>query len=311
MNILSNLLILSKKSRDVSSLLTERGIALNAIERTINATGISQLSYFPNQDFDSILNKSRQALKNHSDEFTKKIKVLVVVSQTNFGTIPNGAARLQSILDLSTETICFEIVEGCNGFVKALKLIESLLSVGDTGAIFGGEFGSQMVDGSEPGTAALFGDGFSFTLVEKTGSFKSFIRNDGKRGDFIRFNFKEPTLHMDGFNVFQFTIKEVPQLVREFGNLIVEENTLVALHQASKLVVEEIASRIGVEKTQYEIFSASSFGNLGAASIPGFIAKYGEINLGTKIYCIGFGSGLSWGICEIEWQGKRNEVVYV
>lgn len=311
MRILSNLLLVSENSRDVTQLLDEKDLSPDSIQRTIETTGISRLSYFPNDDFESILHESRDPLKVHCEQFTDKIKVLLVVSQTNFNRIPNGAAILQKVLNLDEETICFEITEGCNGFVKALYMAESLLAEGEVGAIFGGDFGSQIAQGSDPGTAALFGDGFAFTIVQRTGSFKSLIRNDGTRGNFIKFGLKEPTMFMDGFSVFQFAAKEIPRLVDDYGELKIGEKTIVAFHQASKFVVEQIAKRIGIVNPGYELFNAKYFGNLGPASIPGFIANYGEISFGTKIFCIGFGSGLSWGICEVEWQGIRNEVLYV
>ena len=203
-----------------------------------------------------------------------------------------------------------EILDGCNGFAKALHISNSLVGESETALILAGEMSSVMVSGAPAGTSALFGDGFALTQVVKTGNFSSKIRQSGQKGDAIRFGGSDSSLFMDGFEVFAFTSREVPKLFVDGFSANFGE-ALSVFHQATKLVVEQVAKRIDYSKPRLPVFGAGRIGNLGPAGIPRWLAQQNSIEQGTQIISVGFGSGLGWGYPTASWNAERNELVHV
>lgn len=311
MEIISNQLLVSKESISGSQILSEAGYGPKDVEKTIAATGFTSLSRFHSESFAGIMLRNRGILHEQAEPFRSSVSVVIVVSQSNKQIIPNSASMLQAILGLSIQTLCFEIVDGCNGFVKALKLANSLLGSGEICAIYSGDVNSTLVAGSDPGTAALFGDGFALTFVRKSEPFHCAIRQDGERGSAIQFGENTPCMKMDGFRVFAFSSDAVPRLVSEHVGGEFSRTRFVVLHQASKLIVDQIGKKIQADLAGYEMFNASAIGNLGPASIPGWLATQKSIPDQAVAYCVGFGAGLSWGYAGVVWKADFNEVVYV
>ena len=108
-------------------------------------------------------------------------------------------------------------------------------------------------------------------------------------------------MKMDGMDVFNFAITEVPKLVAEtLSNLSLSPKSidLFASHQANKLIVEQVAKKCGFDSDQAP-FLASKIGNTGPASIPLLLSEgfaNNSKNLNNVLLC-GFGVGLNWGTC--------------
>lgn len=311
MIVLANVLVLPKDSVSVESELRSRGVPADVIAKTISATGFVRLSRFGHASLRQLLSVAEASLIEAIAPFRQEIKAIVVVTQTNDVRIPNGASALQETLSLDREVFCVELVDGCNGFVKALHLLNRILDNGQVGLVFGGDFNSHMVNQSNPGTSALFGDGFALTVVRKNEVFESLVRQDGKRGQAIRYGGPDQHLHMDGFEVFAFATREVPSLVKDFGGLPKHRIDALALHQASQLIVERIGHQLGFDDPKFAVFNSSQIGNLGPASIPGWLAMTPEMPQNSEVAVVGYGSGLSWGVAIVNWEATRNEVIYV
>ena len=309
--ILSNLVIVSEQLVDAYSELLAGGYSEEDATKTAEATGFKSLSRFTDTSLDQFISMNADVMRDSVGRNLGKVKLLLVVTQTNLRKIPNAASRLQSALGLGEDVFCLEIVDGCNGFVKALHTAHRLLQENEIGLIFSGEMNSVMVSGAPAGTSALFGDGFALTQVVNTGKFSSKIRQSGARGNAIRFGGNDLSLHMDGFEVFAFSTREVPKLFDSgfaggFG-----ENRFPVFHQASKLVVEQVAKRVGYSDHHRPVFAAGSIGNIGPGSIPSWLAQQNSLSQGIEIVCVGFGSGLSWGYATISWDARRNELLHV
>jgi 3-oxoacyl-[acyl-carrier-protein] synthase-3 len=309
--VLANLLLVSKDTISVESYLRSKNVSSDEIKKTIEATGFHSLSRLRQTNLQQLIDESGEHLLETVIPFKEKIRAIVVVSQTNDVKIPNGASILQRKLGLSEEVLSLELVDGCNGFVKALRVLDGILKIGEVGIFFGGDFNSQMVKNSETGTAALFGDGFALTVLQKKSELESMIRQDGSRGGAIRYGGLDNSLVMDGFEVFAFATRVVPKLVADFGGLSHERVDALAMHQASKLIVERISNQLGFSNSEWPVFSAGTLGNLGPASIPGWLAVAGNLPHMSRIAAIGYGSGLSWGVAILTLVALRNEVHYV
>jgi len=309
--IISNLVIVSESLVEAKSLLIDGGYSEKDAEKTIEATGFETLSRFEVADLDYLISQTVDRMTESISWESGEVKLVVAVTQTNRRKIPNAASALQSKLGLDEDVFCVEIVDGCNGFVKALVLADRLLEDDQVGLILAGEFNSVMVSDAPAGTAALFGDGFALTQIKKTRKFASKVRQRGANGDAIRFGGNDNFLHMDGFEVFAFATRQVPELLKELNPADFGANRFPVFHQASKLVVEQVAKRVGYIEGHRPVFNAGGIGNLGAGSIPSWLAQQGYLPEGDELICVGFGSGLSWGYATTRWNAERNELVYI
>ena len=88
--------------------------------------------------------------------------------------------------------------------------------------------------------------------------------------------------------------------------------TNFGLHQASRMVVNQLAKRLNIQKQEPPPFISGNIGNLASGSIPGWIAISGSrLSTEAKLICIGYGAGLSWGMIKLNCNLVRNEVIYV
>ena len=86
-----------------------------------------------------------------------------------------------------------------------------------------------------------------------------------------------------------------------------EKIKLMALHQASGYIYEQLKKRININKKNFYC-NFNKIGNTVSASIPLLLEKAKKANKikgGDIIVACGFGVGLSWGIVKIVWTKKK------
>jgi 3-oxoacyl-[acyl-carrier-protein] synthase-3 len=80
-------------------------------------------------------------------------------------------------------------------------------------------------------------------------------------------------------------------------------------HQANLRIIEHAARRLGVP--QERVWSnVDRYGNTSAASIPICLDeayRAGRLKAGDVVLMTGFGGGLSWGSCVMEWTTSLKE----
>jgi 3-oxoacyl-[acyl-carrier-protein] synthase-3 len=115
---------------------------------------------------------------------------------------------------------------------------------------------------------------------------------------------------MDGKAIFSFVITTVPRSISSLlkkCNLGIEDIDQFIFHQASSFVLDHLIKKIGIEIDKVPIF-LENFGNTVSASIP-IVLKEAErsrqLQTGHKVILSGFGVGLSWATCLIEWASLR------
>lgn len=246
------------------------------------------------------------------------IGVLVYITQTSDYAIPATACVLAHRLGLSKECMAFDVNLGCSGYVYGLNIVaaimnssnvtKALLLVGDTSAKE--KFHKKKVKTSHSATM-LFGDSGTATLLEKvtdgtemTGAF----RTDGAGykaiispyGAWRHPDASGVPTHMNDVDVFNFTIREVPELVKEYleyTNTTADDYDCFVPHQANAYILKNLAKRIGFSYEKF-LVSIDEFANTSSASIPvSLVKEYGKGGSGIiKPLMCGFGVGLSWGI---------------
>jgi 3-oxoacyl-[acyl-carrier-protein] synthase-3 len=256
---------------------------------------------------------------------TEEIDLLIFVTQTADYLSPATSISLQQRLGLSKNAAAFDVNLGCTGYVYGLSIAFSmmlqpafrkcLLLVGDTP--------SKVVSVKDKTNAYLFGDAGTATLIEKTpdqsDSYFSLF-SDGGRADAIRIEaggYRMPSspetlkekefpdgsvrnehqVHMDGMEVFNFTMQEVPRSIKNLMatvGLNITNIDHVIFHQANKFIIEFLAKRINYSADRLR-YSINEYGNTSSASIPlTIVTRYQNDFQNKTVLLSAFGVGLSW-----------------
>ena len=271
-------------------------------------------------------------LIKHKNIDASSIGVLIFVTQTPDYKIPSTACVLHRRLGLGKDSMAFDINLGCSGYVVGLQTISAVMHSSNIsrGLLLVGDTINKCVAPEDKSSCMLFGDAGSATLLEKRqdatrihsstrtdgNGYKAIIipagayRNEGAVqartlwGDGnIRSDYD---LYMNGTDVFNFTISEVPQLINEFMTEMkssVEDYDAIVLHQANAYILKQVMKRTKFPKEKTPI-SMDRYGNTSVASIPLTVADlYGNMRGSIlRLLLCGFGIGLSWGVvaCKID-----------
>jgi len=246
----------------------------------------------------------------------EEVGVLINITQTPDYRTPATALTIQKRLGLTNDCLVFDINLGCSGFVYGVSLAASILktssatkalvTVGDT--LARGRRHRKKIMSSN--TGLLFGDASAAMLVEKNADhgFCSALMSDGSRHKALSIPYgawRHPegpqSVPGDDIAVFNFTISEVPPLIKEYmdatGTKIDDYDDLV-LHQANMMILRNVAKRVGMPMEKVPV-CLDRYGNTSGCSAPlAIVDKYGELNEDRVVNLLAssFGVGLSWGV---------------
>lgn len=111
---------------------------------------------------------------------------------------------------------------------------------------------------------------------------------------------------MDGQAVFKFAVRKVPELIEELlkeAGMKSEEVDYFILHQANRRIIEAVARRLKQDLEQFPM-NLAEYANTSAASIPILLDEMNQqkrLKDGQKLVLAGFGAGLTWAGCLMEW----------
>lgn len=263
----------------------------------------------------------RKALENARRE-ADEVELLLVATCSPERNIPCAACQVQSAIG-AKQAVAFDLNAACAGFLFALNTACAYVEAGiyKNALVAGGEVLSKIVDWTDRGTCILFGDGAGAVYVEKSeaGGVLGFVQHsDGTRGDVLKCDsraLKNPYVdrpmeteyvRMDGREVFAFAVRQVPASIQEAleqTGMTVEDIDLFVLHQANKRIIEGIAKRLSVPLDRFPV-NLDRVGNMSAAAIPVLLDELncqGSLQPGMKLVLSGFGAGLTYGACVVEW----------
>ena len=108
---------------------------------------------------------------------------------------------------------------------------------------------------------------------------------------------------MDGRAVFRFAVRALSEELRELekqSGIPAEKVDQIVCHQANQRILDYVRKERGLPEEKF-FRNLDRYGNTSGASIP--LALYdlwneGKLEPGTRVFCIGFGAGLTWaGAC--------------
>lgn len=257
------------------------------------------------------------------------IDALIFVTQTPDHGQPNNASWLHGRLGLAKTAAAFELSMGCSGWVYGLQQASLLCAHGGAARVLlcAGDTLSRLTHPGDRALDPLFGDAGSATLIERTGTPAAchfVLGADGAGADAIIVpagGARQPAsattrieagdaegnrrhaenLRMNGAEVFNFTLREVPPAVSTVMRLAgwtPETADALVLHQANGFVVTSLGRKCGFPAEKTPLAAFEKYGNQSSASIPCALldALGGRLEAGPlKIIACGFGVGLSWG----------------
>ncbi len=260
---------------------------------------------------------------------TDDLGILVFVTQKPDYRSPSTACVLHKRLGMQKDCSVFDVNMGCSGYVYGLQLVFSMLNSSDvTGALLiTGDTSTRTMSPYDRSTIMLFGDGATATLIKKTSQDNPAyisLRTDGngyqaiitlagafrnidapkKRVMWSDGNFRsEHDTYINGVDVFNFTISEVPKLMQEFMDYLGTDPgvyDIFALHQANTYILKQLSRKLKIPMEKIHI-TMDRYGNTSSNSIPlVLVDAYGEQEKQrVRTFLSGFGIGLSWGCVDI------------
>ncbi len=252
----------------------------------------------------------------------EEVELLIVATITGDTETPSTACRVQAELG-AVNAVAFDINAACSGFLYAVHIADAFIRSGvyKNALLIGAETLSKLVDWTDRGTCVLFGDGAGAVVVaaaEQGGVAAQSIGSNGSKWEVLSCAARpvrnpvrrdeEPCgyLRMDGQEVFKFAVKTVPLCIEdalEKAGMHPEEITYYLLHQANKRIIQSVAKRLKQPEEKFPM-NIDRCANTSAASLPILLAQMdaeGKLHPGDKLVLSGFGAGLTWGACVLEW----------
>lgn len=253
-----------------------------------------------------------------------RLQLIVVATSTPDYLMPATACLVQDGLG-ATRAAAFDLNTACSGFVYALSVASSMIRAGayENALVVGAESMSRVMDWTDRTTCVLFGDGAGAVVLqasEAEGGVLGFaLGADGSGGDLLTVGLgtrNPPTvenlangtnfMRMNGQEVFRFATRVVSQSAREVmeaANLTVADIDLIIPHQANVRILQSAAKQLGLPMDRV-FWNLDRFGNTSAASVPLALVEaieQGRLRTGDRVVMVGFGGGLTWGACLLQW----------
>lgn len=258
------------------------------------------------------------------------IDFLLFCTQSPDYFLPTTACLIQERLKLKTSCGALDINLGCSGFIYGLSLAKGLIETEQSRNLLfiTSDTYTKFINPKDRGVRTIFGDGAAATLIAAIDSEEETIGpfvfgTDGKGANKLivpagglRMPISQETsvekndgtgiyrsaqnLYMDGPEIFNFTLNEVPVAVKsllDMSSTTIEEIDYFIFHQANSFMLESLRKKMKIPKDKF-CMNLESYGNTVSATIPMAMElslKKGELRPGGKVMLVGFGVGYSWG----------------
>ncbi len=309
---------------EVDSFKTQFGD--ETVERFKTLTGIRQFRRTaPHQTASDLGYVAAEEIIKRKNIDRKSIGALVFIAHSTDYRRPATACVLHKRLGLSKECAAFDVSLGCSAFVYGCQIICSLMANSDIerALLIVGETLTKITYPKDKSVAMLFGDAGSAVLFEREqgASIKGLLRTDGTgyraiiapAGGFRNMHAdtkpmiwddgNERTLYnsyMNGTDVFNFSINDVPEAIRDFlakTKMEVADYDYYIMHQANYYIHKQLSKKLKMPLEKMPV-CLDRYGNTSAPAIPLTLCdRFGKSQEGKiKTLMCGFGVGLSWGV---------------
>ncbi len=254
---------------------------------------------------------------------------LLFCTQTADYKLPTSACLLQSRTGLPPGCGALDLNLACSGFIYGLAVGEGLLRSGAATRVVlvNSDTYTRLIHPQDAVCRPIFGDGAAATLLgnEAGGRILGFefgtdgahamsmhlpaggAKSPGYRADATALLPGDPEfIRMDGPEIYNFTLRVVPPAVEAVlrkNRLTRDDIHYYVFHQANAFMLESLRRKLDLPREKF-IIDLAETGNLVSASIPVVLERMqreGRIKPGCRVLLCGFGVGLSWASCIVEW----------
>ncbi len=252
------------------------------------------------------------------------IDFVILCTQSPDYYLPSSACIIQDRLGIPTTCGAFDFNLGCSGYVYGLAVAKGLISGGIAKNILflTAETYNKYLHPRDKGNRTIFGDAATATVISNegfaeignfalgtngAGAENLIVKTGGSRypdkANDLSFDengnpHSSDYLYMNGSEIFSFTQKNVPIVVRqtlEKNSLSMDEINMFVFHQANSYMLNFLRKKIKIAPEKFFV-NMAEVGNTVSNSIPIALVdaqKEGKLN-GPVLIC-GFGVGYSWG----------------
>jgi 3-oxoacyl-[acyl-carrier-protein] synthase-3 len=272
------------------------------------------------------------------------VDYILLCTQSPDYFLPTTACLLQDRLEIPQTAGALDFNLGCSGFVYGLGLAKGLIETGQARNILfiTAETYSKFMHASDQSTRPIFGDAAAATLVtaqypskrglnggdegigpfvfgtDGSGADNLIVRHGGIRCSALdreNIGAEQPlspfagALHMNGPEIFNFTLRVVPDAVSRLlalGRKEIGDIDLFVFHQANQFMLDHLRRKLAIPQERFYI-ALRHCGNTVSSTIPIALqcaAAEGRLQPGHLVMLVGFGVGYSWGAPLIRWTGN-------
>ena len=255
----------------------------------------------------------------------EQIDFVLLCTQTPDFALPTTACLVQHRLGVPCSAGAVDYNLGCSGYIYGLSLAKGLIETGQAKRVLllTAETYSKLIDRQDKTVRTIFGDAGAATLISAVDGSAEYIGpfafgTDGSGGANLvchRGGFRGPTaeaagreaLFMNGPEIFNFTLRAVPDVVRRLtqaATIPIEAIDLFVFHQANRFMMEHLRKKLNVPLEKF-VVALESFGNTVSCTIPIALSearRAGNLKPGMLVMLVGFGVGYSWGATLVRWE---------
>jgi 3-oxoacyl-[acyl-carrier-protein] synthase-3 len=220
----------------------------------------------------------------------------------------------------------FDIQAACTGWIYGMVMAHQFVSTGAARhvLVIGVEVLSKIMDMRDRATCVLFGDGAGATIVSASetpgGVLGWTLGTDGARPEQLyrkaggskypitrdNIDSHDPYISMMGSEVFKFATRTMGIAMEEAlanAGLTAHDIDLFIPHQANLRIIDAASRRLELPPEKVFV-NIERYGNTSAAAIPIALCEaigQGRIVPGSRVGCVAFGAGLTWGALALQW----------
>ncbi|HPJ92142.1 MAG TPA: ketoacyl-ACP synthase III [Bacteroidales bacterium] len=229
----------------------------------------------------------------------EEIGAIVVSTSSQDYIIPPVSFILQGKLDLGKDVLCFDIAQACGGYVMGLIQSFMLLDTYKLKKVIlvTGDFLSKKVGKRDRNSRPILGDAVNVSIVEnsdKDNEILTIFKNYGESASVISIpagGLKHPStaetaietqdetgnyraldhFFMDGEEVFNFVMIEVPPIIKEIithAGKTLEDIDYYMFHQPNQYMLHKLADELDIPYEKMFSNIVGIYGNPSTASIP-------------------------------------------
>lgn len=305
------------------------------VDKILNKIGIRERRLSGIETITEMGIKAANALFESSSLKPTDVDYILLCTQSPDYILPTSACIIQNEIGVPSSAGALDFNQGCSGYIYGLSIAKGLIAaeIAQNVLLITSEAYSKHIHPEDKSNRAIFGDAATATWlssgsgieIEKfvlgtdgagaenliiTNGGSRFAKGDGRAYTDSNGNLRrDDYLFMNGSEIFNFTLKAIPDLVNETlkkNNRELEEVNWFIFHQANAFMLQHLRKKIGIREDRFPI-ELEYTGNTVSSTIPLVLEKLlndNKIKKGDNIMLTGFGVGYSWGSVILKYNDK-------